>query len=141
MLRRTWIILIALLAVVVLPSAAQDTSYTVEYGDVLDVIAAGFDKSVACIAEASGLENPNHLRPGDTLVIPASCPPYDGLIPPVTADQPGQGGGSVQAAGGDIYIVGVGDVLDLIGAAFNVAPACFAEANGLTQPNRIYPGD
>lgn len=139
MLRRIWIVLIALL-VVVLPAVAQDTSYTVEYGDVLDVIAAGFDKSVACIAQASGLENPNILRPGDTLVIPASCPPYDGLIPRVTAEPPGQGGGSVQASG-DVYVVGVGDVLDLIGAAFNVAPACFAEANGLTEPNRIYPGD
>ncbi|MBZ0295742.1 MAG: LysM peptidoglycan-binding domain-containing protein [Anaerolineae bacterium] len=141
MLRRIWIVLVVLIVVVVVfPVAAQDTSYTVEYGDVLDVIAAGFDKSVACIAEASGLANPNTLRPGDELVVPANCPPYDGLVLVMT-DQPGQGGGGSVQASGNAYIVGVGDVLDLIAAAYNVAPSCIAETNDLTDPNRIYPGD
>ncbi len=127
--------------------SAQDSSYTVEYGDVLDVIAAGFNVSVSCIAEASGLDNPNRLRPGDTLVIPANCPPYDGLAlgsrPAADTGANGQGGGATQrtTGSGNSYVVERGDVLDLIGAAFNVSAACIAETNGLDQPNRIFPGD
>lgn len=127
--------------------SAQDSSYTVEYGDVLDVIAAGFNVSASCIAEASGLENPNQLRPGDSLVIPANCPPYDGLAlgsrPAADTEDNGQGGGSTQrtTGSGNSYVVERGDVLDLIGAAFNVSAACIAETNGLDQPNRIFPGD
>ena len=50
--------------------AAQDsTTYTIEYGDVLDVIAASYDVSVDCLAESSDIADPNQVRPGDTLVI------------------------------------------------------------------------
>ncbi len=141
-----WVMLLGLAVVGFSLVSAQDSSYTVEYGDVLDVIAAGFNVSASCIAEASGLDNPNQLRPGDTLVIPANCPPYDGLAlggrPAATGDDNGQGGSSSGAAGsGNTYVVERGDVLDLIGAAYNVAPSCIAETNDLDQPNRIFPGD
>jgi lysozyme len=120
---------------------AQDSTYVVKYGDVLDVIAAGFDVSVACIAENSGLLNPNQLRPGDTLIIDRSCPPYDGLIPIARDTTADQGGGSAaQSRAGD-YTVVRGDVLDLIAATFDVSVSCLAEANDLTDPNRIYIGD
>ena len=78
------IISLMLIVLIILGAAtvtAQDSTYTVEYGDVLDVIAAGFDVSVACLAEESGIANPNDVRPGQTLIISRSCPPYDGLIP------------------------------------------------------------
>lgn len=132
---------------------AQDSTYTVRYGDVLDTIAASVDLSAACIAEQSGLENPNDLRPGDTLILSAACPPYDGLIPierEASAqgdDTAGQGGGRTTSARqqaesiGDTYIVERGDVLDLIGAAFDLSASCLAESNELGRQARIYIGD
>lgn len=124
---------------------AQETgsSYTVQYGDVLDIIASSLDVSVDCIAEASNITNPNRLRPGDTLVIPADCPPYAGVSAvsvstTSSAQSEGQGGGS---ASGDSYIVQRGDLLDSIAARFDVSVTCLAEANQLSNPRRIFPGD
>lgn len=140
------VVLVVLLSLVAAVSA-QGEEYVVQYGDVLDVIAASANASVACIAEASGLENPNILRPGDTLVIPADCPPYDGLfiMPETTADSTAdsdadQGGGQASASA-DSYTVQYGDVLDLIAAQFNVGVACTAEASGIADPNKLRPGD
>lgn len=127
--------------------AAQDsTTYTIKYGDVLDVIAASYDVSVDCLADSSGITNPNQLRPGDTLVINASCPPYDGLAlvanPRTTDETEGQGGGGNSLSGGDVsYTVRRGDVLDLIAAAFDVSAACIAEKNELADPHYIDVGD
>ena len=125
-MRRIGLLVIAALALLLLalPAVAQDepapdlsggnVTYTVRYGDVLDVIAASFDVSVECIAEASGLDNPNRLRIGDVLLIRADCPRYTGLnvvtnprVAPDAADDEadeGQGGGAVRRAsgGGDV---------------------------------------
>jgi LysM repeat protein len=127
---------------------AQDSTYTIEYGDVLDVIAAGFDVDVDCLAESSGIDDPNQIRPGDTLVIRADCPPYTGLAfvasprEEARADaELGQGGGSSSASGDVTYTVRSGDVLDLIAAAYDVDVTCLALANGLPDPNRINKGD
>jgi len=145
---RLILVLIVLVVLVVPGALAQDETYTVRYGDVLDLIAAAFDVSVDCIAEASGLDNPKQLPPGEILVIPADCPPYDGqavvpngVIPADEADE-GQGGGGAgrTTAEGD-YVVESGDVLDVIAAAFDASVACIAEASGLDNANRIFPGD
>jgi membrane-bound lytic murein transglycosylase D len=138
------IVLITLLLAVVMPTAAQSSTYTVEYGDILDIIAAGFDASVECIAEASGLANPNKMRPGDVLRINSSCPPYDGLIPierESSGDDDNQGGASSSSTRSGDYIVERGDVLDLIAAQFNVQVDCLAEANDLAPRMLIFPGD
>lgn len=128
---------------------AQGEEYTVEYGDTLDVIAASVNASVACIAEASGLTDPHSLRPGDTLVIPADCPPYDGLFiffPPDEDDTEDQGGGSSTSGQGGgtsdgTYTVQYGDVIDLIAQEVNANVTCIAEASGLADFNTIRPGD
>jgi len=126
-------------------AVAQDsTSYTIEYGDVLDVIAASYDVSVDCLAEASGITNPNDVRPGDTLIISAACPPYDGLalVANPRSEPEGQGGGGVSLSGGDVsYTVRRGDVLDLIAATFDVSVTCIAEESEIADPNRINVGD
>ncbi len=141
------VFLLALAGLTLISVSAQE-SYTVEYGDVLDVIASRYNVSVACIAEASGLASPHVLRPGDVLTIPANCPQYDGLalgLTPVPPRDAGQGGGGTGRTrtldAGGTYVVQPRDVLDLIGAAFDVSPACIARTNNLAQPNRIFPGD
>jgi LysM repeat protein len=127
---------------------AQDSTYTLQYGDVLDVIAASFDLSVNCLAEASGIDNPNKVRPGDTLIVDRSCPPYDGAIPIAREaadtgadDQGGGAASSSRASSGDGYTVERGDVLDLVAAAFDVDVNCLAEANDLAPRMLIFPGD
>lgn len=122
---------------------AQDSTYTVEYGDVLDLIAAGFNVSVDCIAEASGIEDIHRIRPGDTIVIPADCPPYDGQAFVVDTDEFGdQGGGAplVNVEDGE-YVVKSGDLLDTIAASIDVSVTCLAEVSELPDPNRIFKGD
>ncbi len=56
--------------------------YVVQPGDTLDVIGATLDVQVACVAEANELENINEIFPGQALLIPATCPAYDGLSTP-----------------------------------------------------------
>lgn len=142
----TLMIVVALLAAgAVGVTAQEESSYTVQYGDVLDLIAASMDMSAACIAEQSGLDNPNDMRPGDTLIFSPACPPYDGLIPierAVDDEDADQGGGATaQSASSGEYIVKRGDVLDLIAARYNVSVSCLAEANELASPGMIYVGD
>ncbi len=149
------LLLVAVVGVGVGIVTAQESTYTVEYGDVLDVIAASMDMDADCIAENSRLDNPNELRPGDTLIFSPDCPPYDGLIPIVRetsaqddtgADEDaGQGGGgaaqTATTSGGSAYVVQQGDVLDLIAAAHDVSVRCLAQANNLSNAGRIFPGD
>ena len=119
----------------------SDSSYTVQYGDVLDIIAASMDMSAQCIAELSELENPNQMRPGDTLVFSPSCPPYDGLIPIERDEAAEEERVSAQVASSGDYTVERNDVLDSIAATFDVSVGCLAEANGLTAPYMLYVGD
>lgn len=118
-----------------------DSSYIVKYGDVLDIIAASMDMSAQCIAELSELENPNKMRPGDTLVFSPSCPPYDGLIPIERDPAAHEERVRAQAASSGDYTVERNDVLDTIAATFDVSVGCLAEANGLTPPYMLYVGD
>ncbi|MBL8166002.1 MAG: LysM peptidoglycan-binding domain-containing protein [Anaerolineae bacterium] len=62
-------------------AGAGDQTYVVQPLDVLDLIGAQFDTQALCIAEANALGNPSRIFPGQTLVIPGNCPPYDGEAP------------------------------------------------------------
>ncbi|MBI5668894.1 MAG: LysM peptidoglycan-binding domain-containing protein [Chloroflexi bacterium] len=55
-----------------------DQEHVVQPRQTLDSIGAQYDKQVACIAEANNLENPNLLYAGQIVVVPGSCPAYDG---------------------------------------------------------------
>ncbi|MEO8611464.1 MAG: LysM peptidoglycan-binding domain-containing protein [Chloroflexota bacterium] len=55
-----------------------DQLYVIQPLDSLDKIGANFDTQVACIAQGNGLTKPSLVMPGQTVVIQASCPRYDG---------------------------------------------------------------
>lgn len=55
-----------------------DQLYVIQPLDTLDKIGANFDTQVACIAQGNGLDKPSLILPGQTVVIQASCPRYDG---------------------------------------------------------------
>lgn len=59
--------------------APGDEEHVVQPRQTLDFIGAQFDKQVACIAEANNLDNPNLLYAGQIVIVPGSCPAYDGF--------------------------------------------------------------
>ena len=152
--RRTALLLLALLALVVGGAAfAQDDapvlqgeiSYTVQVADTLDSIGAFYDVKVECIAEVNELDNMHVIFPGDELIISDSCPRYGGYEV-VTNPRPdasaafglqnapfgdGQGGGGDNA---QVWVIGIGDTLDTIGQELNVSVVA------LQQENEIAPG-
>jgi LysM repeat protein len=125
----------------------NDQSYTVARGDMLDSIAQQFDVSLQDLMRANGMSSFNtDIFVGQILVIPGDATPYgtfpgvaDPLNPLDTTSGQGGGGPEVQA-GDELYVVQPRDVLDLIGAAYDVQVGCLSEANGISYPHRIYPG-
>ena len=125
----------------------NDTTYTVQRGDTLDTIGQELNISAVSLELANDLGDDVTIYPGDTLIIPADAPPY-GQYPAIVnpaadpANQElGQGGGSAVAGPGDqLYVVQPLDTLDGIGADFDTQTACIAQANGLTDPSLLMPG-
>ena len=106
--------------------------YTVRPGDTLSKIGARFGVSYQAIAQANGISNPNLIYAGQTLTIPGRGPAP--APAPVPAPAPAPSGGSVQ------HVVQPGDSLSAIGARYGVSYQAIAQANGISNPNRIYPG-
>ncbi len=64
--------ILLLLMLWAMPARAQQdqTTYTVQKGDTLALIAQQFDVPVALLAQVNNIENPNLIRVGQVLVIP-----------------------------------------------------------------------
>jgi LysM repeat protein len=103
-------------------------TYTVRPGDTLSSIAVRNGTTVDDIMRANGLSNANYIYPGQRLVIP------------------GAGGGSTNGAAGQaggagqVYTVRRGDTLAAIAYRYGTTAWAIAQANGLANPNYIYPG-
>ncbi|MBZ0284592.1 MAG: LysM peptidoglycan-binding domain-containing protein [Anaerolineae bacterium] len=126
----------------------NDTTYTVTRGDTLDTIGQELNISSVAIAVANEIGPRDIIEIGQVLIIPADAPAY-GQFPALTVPQNlnstdqelGQGGGGVSAGPGDIlYIVQPLDILDRIASGNNVQALCLSDANNLTNPSRIFPG-
>ena len=102
-----------------IPVPSEGTTYTVRAGDTLARIGQAFGVDWRLIAEANGLINPNRILVGDELKIPANTP---GPNPDLTHE------------------VRVGETLFLISLNYGVTWTSIAEANELTAPYVIYPG-
>ncbi len=118
--------LAALLAILVggvllLCGAARAATVTVAPGDSLSAIAARNGTSVAALARANGIANPNAIRAGQRLTVPG-------------------GGGGSSSGGGGTYRVRPGDSLSGIAARHGVSVAALAAANGITDPNLVPAG-
>src|SRR5687767_2436617 len=112
------------------PASSGGQRYTVRAGDSLSAIGSRFGVSYQSIAQANGISNPNRIYAGQQLVIPGARTPA-----PAPAPAP-----SNPAPSGASYTVQPGDSLSGIGARFGVSYQAIAQANGITNPNRIYPG-
>ena len=121
--------LAALLVVGVLALAGQAATqtYAVQRGDTLSAIARRFGVSVADLVAANGLADPNHIRYGAGLAIPAA-----GAAANASAAAP-------QAAPAT-HVVQPGEHLSGIASSHGTTVEAIAAANGLTDPNYVVAG-
>ncbi len=132
---RMLLALLIVLAFGVLPPApaaaappADQTVYVVRAGDTLGGIAARFGVSVAAIARANNITNPNRIYVGQRLIIP-------GVSGSPSAPAPGP----APVAGG-VYIVQPGDTLARIAARFGTTVQALVALNNLPNADRIWVG-
>jgi LysM repeat protein len=100
-------------------------NYTVRSGDTLSSIAIRFGTTVNAIVQANHLANANLLYAGQRLLIPGGGSTT---------------GGNQSDSSGQVYTVKRGDTLASIAYRFGTTAWAIASANGLANPNYIYPG-
>lgn len=98
------------------------TEYVVKRGDTLDAIASKLGVGTAALAEANGIPNPDHIQAGTILSVP------------------GLSAAGLGASGPRRYTVQEGDNLSDIAGRMGTTAAAMAEANSLSDPDLIVPG-
>jgi len=101
----------------VLLVAAFSVDYTVERGDTLGQIAREHDVSLSELAEVNDIDNPNLIFPGQVLTIPGENGEPD-IVHKVTR----------------------GETLRRIASQYGTPIPQIVEANSISNPNLIYPG-
>ena len=124
------VVLLALLPATTAASGCTTRYYRVQRGDTLFKIATRYGASMYAIASASGITNLNVIYVGQVLVIPCGPPPAPAPVPPPMPRPP------VSC----IHVVQRGEWLSTIARRYGVSLWTMASANGLSNPNRIYPG-
>ncbi len=126
---------------ILVPIAYADTTYVVQPGDSLSKIARQFNTTIAEIAEANNIQNPNLVVVGRELIIPSGQDKEDGQPPPpLSADSPQP---EVTAPTSDepgTYKVEKGDSLIKIAAKFGAPYQALAIMNNIAPPFTIYVG-
>ncbi len=106
------------------PPTTGSTVYVVKEGDNLFRIALKYGMSYEALAAYNNIVNPNLIRVGQEIEIPGG-----------TSEPSGDPG-----AGPDVHIVQPGENLFRVALQYNLLYTQLAEANGLTYPYTIYPG-
>ncbi|MCA0455074.1 MAG: LysM peptidoglycan-binding domain-containing protein [Chloroflexi bacterium] len=131
------------------PTLGGETTYTVVRGDRLARIAQSYGLTVACIAAANNIVNPDLIYVGQQLLITPNCTSSSGGgvvsdIPPSTGIDPqacqfDRNPGRVTS--GDTYVVQYGDALDFIACDFGIELQCLKDSNPqLGGLSRLVPG-
>ena len=99
--------------------------YQIQRGDTLSALSRRFGTTIDALMQANPqIQNPNLIYAGQQLNLPGSGDSFE---------QPPSGNGAQ-------YTVRSGDTLSAIGARFGVSYQAIASANGIANPNLIYPG-
>jgi LysM repeat protein len=102
----------------------NETTYTVQRGDVLSSVASRFNTTVTVLAQLNGIVNVNRLDVGQVLLVPG----------PSGTDSPANT--PIQAT----YVVQYGDTLNRLALRFGVTAGRIAEVNRIANINLIYAG-
>jgi LysM repeat protein len=109
------------------PALEGEVAYTVVAGDTLDGIGQAYDVQIACIMERNDLPSSGLIRPGDSLILSAECPRYDGTPRDISGVE-------------GMYIVRRGDTLELIARRLDVSLISLMRANDINAGTLITPG-
>lgn len=109
------------------PTSGEITEYTVQPGDWIFKIARQFGVEPEDIIELNDLTSPSQIYPGLVLKIPA---------PSGVVETPEPTG----VAGGVVHVVQPGEWIWQIARQYGVDPQSIIDANNLTNPALIYPG-
>jgi LysM repeat protein len=107
-------------------AATTPTTHTVAAGENLYRIGLRYGVSWVTLAQHNNLANPNRLTVGQVLQIPSATAPQPQPTPSPQTET--------------TYTVRRGDTLYRIGLAYGISWVQIAEANGLVNPNQIFPG-
>jgi len=99
-------------------SASPQWTYTVQSGDTLSSIGSRYGISYQAIAQANGISYPYLIYVGEQLTLPSSS-----------------------SSSSSTYTVKSGDTLWQIGVNSGVSWQSIAQANGISSPFLIYPGE
>jgi N-acetylmuramoyl-L-alanine amidase len=114
------------------PASATPGTVTVRLGDTLTSIASRSHTTVAALAAANGITNPDRIVAGTVLHLPGTAAPSTG------ASGPGPGANATGAP--QTVVVRLGDTLSAIAARTHTTVRALVAANGITNPNRIVAG-
>jgi len=117
-------------------------AYTVRPGDTLSEIAASHGLSLQALEKANPqVLNPNFIRSGQALNLPDGfTPPQKAPVNLGTPPAPTLPKVPPPTVSGTTYRVAAGDTLSAIGARYGLTAQAIAKANGLSNPNLIFPG-
>ncbi len=101
--------------------AASPTTYIVQRGDTLSLIARRYNTTVRAVAELNGIVNPNLIYVSQRLLIPSAA---DSPPPPST----------------QIHIVQSGETLTRVASRYGTTISAIVAANGLADPSLILVG-
>lgn len=112
------------------------SSYTVRSGDTLSVIARRHGVSIATLAQANNLTNPNALRIGQVLTIPSAAGSSAVAAPvisaPATTAPAAPAAPAAPVTAGGYYTVAKGDTLSGIARRHGTTIAKIMQANRMT---------
>jgi LysM repeat protein len=107
------------------PPPGQTSTYVVQRGDTLAIVAARFGTTVTQLVHLNGLWNPNFIYVGQVLKVPGGAPPAQ---PPAAPPSD------------CTYVVKPGDTLTRIALQHHTTMWAMAIANNLANPSFIWVG-
>lgn len=119
------------------PVTGGSGTYVVQTGDTMFALARRFNTTVATLAQLNNILNPALIYPGQVLRVPgATLPPTPTPVPqatraPVPTPGPYRPG---------THVVKQGENLFRVALMYNLTWDVLARANGLWNPNLIFPG-
>lgn len=125
---------LAAVAGIAVAGTAATGSHTVRPGDTLSELAAKHDVSVAALAEANDIDDPNWIPAGMNLVIPGASDGAGGVGPERGSAAKPPPERSI------LHTVAPGETLSAIAARYRVTVRALAEANGIADIHRIRVG-